>query len=194
MRSINKTSHSPSKGDPDAPIQVVVWGEYTSPPYLQNLMGELNPLLEQYPDHHFSYRVFPMNRNCNSKVSAKITDYPNACLVARAVKAASVVGSPEQAWQFHEWLIDYGPGIDEPTLMIGAAQVGLDPTSMQEATNSPEVAAMVAEDVRIGIQMGFRGPPAIFVNGRHIPRWNNSGKDSVLEQVFEIASKEQDAP
>jgi protein-disulfide isomerase len=190
-RSVPETTHDLKRGNPDATLQVVVWGEYTSRDYLQKLRDHLMPILEKYPDHSFSYRVFPMSNDCNRKVNIKITDYPYACLTARAIKAAIVTGTPEQAWQFHNWLIDYGIQIDDSLLIAGAAQVGLDPIQFQQALESAEVEAMVAEDVSHGIRMSFRGPPAIFVNGRYVPRWSPESTDSVLDRIMVEAIAEK---
>ena len=192
MRNISKPAHALSRGTEDADIDVVVWGEYTSENYMQRVHKSLMPLLEEIPNHSFSYRVFPMSADCNSKVNEKVTGFPYACMTARAIKAAMQVGTPEQAWAFHEWLIEYGPQIDEPTLMVGVAQAGMDAVRFQEALNSPAIANMVQDDVREGIQAAFRGPPAIFVNGRYIPRWSEDAGDRVLERVLEEAVREQD--
>jgi len=159
---------------------------------MQRVHENLMPLLKNYPNHSFSYRVFPMSSDCNSKVNEKVTGFPYACMTARAIKAATQVGTPQQAWAFHEWLIEYGPQIDEPTLMVGVAQTGMDTVRFQEALNSPAIANMVQDDVRDGIQASFRGPPAIFVNGRYVPRWSEDAGDRVLERVLEEAAREQE--
>ena len=50
---------------------------------------------------------------------------------------------------------------------------------------------MVQDDVREGIQMGFRGPPAIYINGRYIPRWSPELGENVLERILAEAAREQ---
>ena len=147
--------------------------------------------MEQYPNHSISYRVFPMSPDCNRKVNEKITNFPHACLTARAIKAAVLTGTPEQAWAFHEWLIDYGPDVDEMSLMTGAATAGLDMVAFQESLNSPEVERAVLEDVSKGIQMRFRGPPAVFINGRYVPRWSAEAGDDILERILAEAARER---
>ena len=191
MRNIGDSPHDLFRGSEDADIEVVVWGEYTSKDFMKKMWGELIPRLEQYPNHSISYRVFPMSPDCNRKVNEKITNFPHACLTARAIKAAVLTGTPEQAWAFHEWLIDYGPDVDEMSLMTGAATAGLGMVAFQESLNSPEVERAVLEDVSKGIQMRFRGPPAIFVNGRYVPRWSPEAGDNILGRVLAEAARER---
>jgi hypothetical protein len=57
-----------------------------------------------------------------------------------------------------------------------------------EAMESPEASAMVAEDVSIGRTMRFRGPPALFVNGRNVSRTTLEGHD-ILGAVFKAAKE-----
>ena len=190
-RSIDDSPHDLFRGPADADIEVVVWGEYTSENYMKKLWNELLPLLERYPNHSISYRVFPMSPDCNRKVSANITNFPHACLTARAIKAAVRVGTPQQAWDFHEWLIEYGPQVDEIMLMTGATGAGLDAIQFQEALNSPETEQSVLQDVSKGIQMRFRGPPAVFINNRYVPRWSAEAGDNILGRILAEAAREQ---
>lgn len=191
VRNIGDSPHDLFRGAEDADIEVVVWGEYTSQNFMSKMWNELMPKLERYPNHSISYRVFPMSPDCNRKVNATITNFPHACLTARAIKAAVMTGTPDQAWAMHEWLIEYGPEVDEITLMTGAATSGLDVVKFQEALNSPEVEQAVLQDVSKGIQMRFRGPPAIFVNGRYVPRWSPEAGDNILGRVLAEAAREK---
>ena len=75
--------------------------------------------------------------------------------------------------------------------MTGAATAGLDVVAFQESLNSPEVERAVLEDVSKGIQMRFRGPPAIFVNGRYVPRWSPEAGDNILGRVLAEAARER---
>lgn len=191
VRNISDSNHDLFKGPKDAEIEVVVWGEFTSRDYMKKLRDNLMPALEQYPNHSYSYRVFPMGPECNRKVSANITGFPYACMTARAIKAATMVARNDQAWDFYDWLIEYGPQVDEELLLIGAAQAGIDPVKFEEAMNNPAVENMVQQDVSEGIQMGFRGPPAIYINGRNIPRWSPELGENVLERILAEAAREQ---
>ena len=111
--------------------------------------------------------------------------------MATAAKAAWITGGDDGWRRYHEWLLQNGPGIrGEQSLVDGAAEVGLDPVLFQEALRGPEAEAMVAEDVRLGGQVRFRGPPAICINGRHVPRYTLEGHD-ILGTIVEAAAKGQ---
>ncbi|MBM43561.1 MAG: hypothetical protein CMJ36_00895 [Phycisphaerae bacterium] len=182
--------HVPLEGDVDHPVTAMVWVEYNSD-FLPKMEAELNRLRENHPGIRIGYRVYPVNNICNKRVAASINRFPWGCMTAKAAKAAYIVGG-EDGWRvYHEWLLENGSGIrGERSLVDGAAEVGLDATLFQEALNGPEAEAMVAQDVRLGGQVRFRGPPAICINGRHVPRYTLEGHD-ILGTIVEAASRGQ---
>jgi predicted DsbA family dithiol-disulfide isomerase len=168
----------------------VVWVEYNSD-FLPKMEEELNRLRETYPGIRIGYRVYPVNNGCNKKVSASVNRFPWACLTATAAKAAWITGGDDGWRRYHEWLLQNGPGVQgEQSLVDGAVEVGLDPVLFQEALRGGEAEAMVAEDVQLGGQVRFRGPPAICINGRHVPRYSLEGHD-ILGTIVEAAAKGQ---
>ena len=82
------------------------------------------------------------------------------------------------AWCRH---LDPVKGISWPAIASG-----IDPTAFQDAMDDPRSMALVTEDVRLGAQGRFRGPPAIFVNDRHVPRYKLEGHD-ILGEIVEQA-------
>ena len=185
-----QAEHAPFEGDSDHPVEAVVWVEYSSD-FLPKMEVELNRLRDTYPGIRVSYRVYPVSNACNKRVHISIDRFPWACLVATAAKAAWITGGDDGGRRYHEWLLQNGPGIrGEQSLVDGAAEVGLDPVLFQEALRGPEAEAMVAEDVRLGGQVRFRGPPAICINGRHVPRYTLEGHD-ILGTIVEAAAKGQ---
>jgi protein-disulfide isomerase/uncharacterized membrane protein len=180
---ISDVDHAPAYGADDPAVDVVVWVEYGSD-FMAKVEKKLQPLLADNPDLRVTYRVYPVSNECNARVSAKITSFPAACITARAAKAAYMAGGAEAANRFHEWLLESGTSITgESDLMTGAIAVGIDPAAFQDAMDDPRSEALVAEDVRLGAQGRFRGPPAIFVNERHVPRYQLEGHDILGEVV-----------
>ncbi len=183
---INDVDHAPSFGAADPAVDVVVWVEYGSD-FMSRVEEQLQPLLRNNDDLRLTYRVYPVSNECNPRVSASITRFPQACITARAAKAAAMAGGAEGARRFHDWLLGAGTSIGgEGDLMAGAIASGIDPTAFQDAMDDPRSMALVTEDVRLGAQGRFRGPPAIFVNDRHVPRYKLEGHD-ILGEIVEQA-------
>jgi predicted DsbA family dithiol-disulfide isomerase len=151
--------------------------------------ADLVRMRAEYPEIKLSYRVYPINNRCNQAVAATILRFPMACRVALAAKAAFIVGGSEAAEQYHLWLLDNGPLIvSDEDLLSGAIEIGLDPTAFMEAMESPEANTMLNDDIALGRTMRFRGPPAMYVNGRHVSRTNLEGHD-ILGAVFQAAKE-----
>ncbi|MDG2291561.1 MAG: DsbA family protein [Phycisphaerales bacterium] len=187
-RDIPDAEHVLTFGPDESDLEAVVWVEYSSD-YLAKMEVDLDRMRDEYPETKLSYRVYPIANECNPAVDAAIVKYPMACRTALAAKAAFIVGGQEGAEQYHVWLLDNGPSVSgEQDLLAGAIEVGLDPTVFMEALESPEASAMVAEDVSIGRTMRFRGPPALFVNGRNVSRTTLEGHD-ILGAVFKAAKE-----
>ena len=77
------------------------------------------------------------------------------------------------------------------TVALKPQGVGLDAVRFQEALNSPETEQAMLQDVSKGIQMRFRGPPAVFINNRYVPRWSAEAGDNILERILAEAAREQ---
>jgi protein-disulfide isomerase len=160
--------------------------EYTSE-FSANIEDQIQRMRGIYPDMKLSYRVYPIDNQCNPRVAKSINKFPMACRAALAAKAAFITGGADGAWRFHQWLLENGPQVSgDQDLLAGAIAIGVDPAVFMDAIDSPEASAMVAEDVELGAVMRFRGPPALFVNGRHVSRFQLEGYD-ILGAVFKAA-------
>ena len=116
---INEVDHAPSFGAADPAVDVVVWVEYGSD-FMSRAEEQLQPLLKNNDDLRLTYRVYPVSNECNPRVSASITRFPQACITARAAKAAAMAGGAEGARRFHNWLLGAGTSISgEGDLMAG---------------------------------------------------------------------------
>jgi protein-disulfide isomerase/uncharacterized membrane protein len=185
-RSIPNAEHAPMVGTEEAELEVVLWMEYTSE-FSANIEDQIQRMRGIYPDMKLSYRVYPIDNQCNPRVAKSINKFPMACRTALAAKAAFITGGADGAWRFHQWLLENGPQVSgDQDLLAGAIAIGVDPAVFMDAIDSPEASAMVAEDVELGAVMRFRGPPALFVNGRHVSRFQLEGYD-ILGAVFKAA-------
>ena len=187
---MSPVKHAPVEGDATHPVEAVVWVEYNSD-FLPKMEVELDRLRNAYPGIRVSYRVYPVSSTCNRGVDSAIKSFPWACMTATAAKAAWITGGDDGWRRYHEWLLQNGTSIrGEQSLVDGAGEAGLDPVLFQEALQGDEAKAMVAEDILLGARVRFRGPPAICINGRHVPRYTSQGHD-ILGAIVEAAAKGQ---
>jgi len=171
-------------GEPAAPVEVVVWGDYQEESTVE-LDGRIRRALEGRTDVRYSFRSFPFDQSCNEKVPR--TKHPAACLAARAAEAAARMGGEEAHRELHAWLMEHVEGLDEAGLRAAALELGLDPEGLSITMGTPAVADAIAEDARVGWALGLRSIPYLFVDGRHVPRWDLEG-EPVLERIFDRAA------
>ena len=79
-------------------------------------------------------------------------------------------------------------GFSEQALSVVIGYLGLDAAEFERAMESEGVTAAVLEDAAAGRRLRFRSIPAIFVNGKYVPRWRRAGKP-ILEQIVAEAAQ-----
>ena len=165
----------------NARIEIVVWGDYQEV-HTRTADSILRSWAGARQDVSYSFRHFPANSDCNSKMSRVM--HPQACLAARAAEAASLLGVETQYWQMHGWLFDNRDRVDRTRVLQAAGAFGFDPAAFEAAMASAEAQQAIDAEARLGMSMLYRGSiPAIYINGRVVPRWRLEGHN-VLESIL----------
>ncbi len=186
LRAINLDSVRPAGlGPPDAPVRIVVWGDLQEPG-----TGEadsyLRELLKRRADIRYEFRHYPVNRSCNPSAPRDL--FPQGCLAARAAEAAGLLGGADGYWRMQEWLVNNRQGLSEQTLRSGISAAGLEADRLLATMSGADVSARIAADGRDAAGLGLQSIPAIFVNGRLVPRWKIAGGGPVvLERIADRA-------
>ncbi len=173
------------RGPDDAPVKIILWSDYQ----LQGtatLNSALQQLFAARNDVQYIYRHFPFDKACNPIVSQ--TRSPEGCLAASAAEAAGTLGGPEKFWAMHEWLLQNQQNITNDSLRSAAAEIGLDPDRFLASLNDAAVRNRVERDVTAGRSLNITGIPALYINGRRVPRWELEGHDILLRIVEEAAA------
>lgn len=179
------TAHQ--RGQGDAPVEIVVWGDYQEP-FTQRLDAAIRALQKQRDDIVYFYHHYPVNQSCNPH--APKTMFPQSCLAARAAEAAGQVGGEDAFWTMHAWLMEHPAQVNEVAIKAAAAAAqGLDAAAFATALESPEVAEEIKEDVDAGKQVIPQGVPTMFINGRWASRWELKDQASLLERIIDAAAK-----
>jgi protein-disulfide isomerase len=176
--------------NPRPPVRVTVFGDLLEPNcadadrIIRNtVVGDMQVAYE--------FRYFPFDRNCNTSLPRQIIE--NGCLAAKAAEAAGQLGGADAYWTMHAWIIDNQKTFSLETAKAQAVKQGLSGDAFVTMANSPEVAAIIAEDISIGTRMSVQEIPRIHVNGKHVPRWKTPN-GFVLERIIDKAHKPIEEP
>jgi len=140
------------RGNPDAPVTLVEYGDYECP-YCGHAAPTIDALLEHFPDElRYVWRHLPL------------TDvHPNGQMAAEAAEAAAAQG---RFWDMHDRLLSHQDELSPIDLYGHANALGLDLDQFKEDVWKRRHAARVAEDVQSADASGVSGTPTFFINGR----------------------------
>lgn len=151
-RPVDRWDHA--LGPEDAPITLVMYGDYLCPrtrqawPVLEELLEDLGDRLR------LVFRHFPTG---------------GAILDPQAAETAEAAGVQGRFWEMHKALFQASQVIEGPLLArYAAAKVDLDRPKLERQVQRRIHAGKVLEDAEGGRESGVRETPAFFVNGlRH---------------------------
>ena len=100
---------------------------------------------------------------------------------ADAAVAAMAAGRQGKFWEFHDALFRDYKRLNEKKVQEIAGQLGIDPVRFETDRKDPELVNTVDKDYQEGSQLGIRGVPTVFINGKQQRRWSMQ----LLEQKIE---------
>jgi protein-disulfide isomerase len=121
-------------------------------PFCQKLAPELDALWEKHKDRLlFVYKFMPLSM------------HPHGELAARAAIAAQMQG---KFWPMHHQLFANGQRLEPADLEVYAKAVGLDVERFRADMQSPAATARLDADRKLADELGVKGTPTIYINGR----------------------------
>lgn len=192
------TEKSPrSIGNADAPVQIVVFGDYQEentqkadrmirawvfgPGGLAKDASHTKPI-------RYTFRHFPGDKRCNNKLPK--TFFPFGCMTAKAAEAAGLLGGETAFWKMHDWLIQHPTPMDLDNIKKAAREIGLDGGAVITGMDNVAVDAAIQEDIAAAQAIGVGQIPAIYINGRFVKTWTREG-DNVLERIIDEAAQQK---
>ena len=149
---VSKRDHT--VGPASAAITLVEYGDYECPH-----CGAAHPIVKEIRRRlgnglRFAFRHFPLSRI-----------HPHAERAAEAAEAAATQG---KFWQMHDRLFEHQDALDDESLLVYAAAIGLDVDEFTRELLLGVHAPRVREDFLSGVRSGVNGTPTFFINGhRH---------------------------
>jgi len=147
--------------------------------------AELRSLFPELPGLRYEYRHYPMDKKCHPV--GVVDRYPQACLAARAVEAAGLLGGEAAMQSMQVWLVNNRQRLTEQTLPEGATAAGLNADDLLAKLTDPIVDARIAADIALGKRLGVKSLPSVWVNGRRLLTLK-AGDQSVLAAVVREAA------
>jgi protein-disulfide isomerase len=151
-------------GDLKCPVQLVVFSDLRCSSCrrfaatLQHLKSELGE------DLLIVFKHFPLEGRCNQSVPGDL--HPGACQAAWQAEAAQLQG---KFWEYHDATFS----VDQPAganALPMAERIDLDVRRLDEDSESEAVRGKVTRDVQLGVQLGVKATPTVFLNGRRVDR------------------------
>ena len=94
-------------------------------------------------------------------------------------------GKQEKFWEFHDALFTNYNRLNEEKVMEIATQLGLDLTRFETDRKDSEIVNFVNRDYREGSQLGIRGVPTVYINGKQQRRWSPQSLEQAIEEELQ---------
>ena len=135
----------------------------------------IKEVVNAYPEQvKLVFKHFPLRMHKNAKAAAL------------ASMAAERQG---KFWPFHDLLFANYNKLNPQKISQLAAEAGLDVVRFEADRKDPRLQQKLAADQREGQQVGVRGTPTIFVNGRRLPQRSRAAFDQLI--TAELATAKQ---
>ena len=158
----------PFKGPANAAVTIAVFDDYQWP-YCARLEPFFQQVLDKYPNNvKLVVKNFPLSSH---KFARK---------AATAALAANVQG---KFWEFHSQLFKNYKVINDAKIQEIAKNLGLDMEKFNKDMQSPTIKSLIERDVSNGRQIGVRGTPTIYINGKAL-------KIRSLPGIFQVIDAE----
>jgi protein-disulfide isomerase len=99
-----------------------------------------------------------------------------------AAIAALAANKQGKFWELHDQLYENYNRLSDQKISEIAQQVGLDMEKFNNDMKDPELKALVERDFQEGIEVGVRGIPTIFVNGKQLRNRSFQGFQAAIEK------------
>jgi len=143
----------PSRGPENAPITIVEFSDFECP-FCSRANATLAQVEEAYPGKvRVVFRDFPLSFHPNAK---------------KAAEAGHCADEQGKFWEMHDKMFANQRALDVASLKTYAKDIGLDEEAFDACLDGGKKAALVQENLDAGMQLGVRGTPAFFINGRMV--------------------------
>ena len=169
------------RGDPDATIVLVEYGDFQCP-YCAAAEPVVEGLLRAFGrDLQLVFRHFPLSQV-----------HPVA---EEAAQAAEFAGAHGAFWPMHHALFANQPQLSLPVIFAIAGALNLPQPALRQALEAQTYAGKVREDFLGGVRSGVNGTPCFFINGvRHDGAYSFEALSAAILAAGAVAISPQATP
>jgi protein-disulfide isomerase len=167
QRALVERAEGVSIGNPDAPVQMIVFSDYMCPA-CAHWAGRIEQMLKaEFVETGrvlYTYYDFPL-----------APGHRHSFLASRAARCA---GDQGQFWEYHDRLLGqqqawmHSAGAPSDAFLQYARELNLDMRTFEACLRSDQHAEQVTANKLLGEMLGVRGTPTVFVNGRQLQEWS----------------------
>ncbi len=107
----------------------------------------------------------------------------------QAAAAALAADRQGKFWEFHDRLFNHYNRLNNKKIRKIAVDLGLNMDEFEKDTKDTKLLAKINQDVRVGIGVGVKGIPSIFINGRLLKNRNLKGFQAIIEKELKKIRK-----
>jgi protein-disulfide isomerase len=175
------TPHDHRRGDPDAPVVLVEYGDYQCP-YCAAAEPVVEALLRGFGhDLQGVFRHFPLSQV-----------HPLAEVAAQAAEFAGAHGA---FWPMHSTIYANQAQLSVPVIFGIAGALNLPQAALREALEAGTYSDKVRQDFIGGVKSGVNGTPCFFVNGaRHDGAYSFEALSAAILAARAVAAAQRAPP
>ena len=163
-----------AKGPADAKVTIVEWSDFQCP-FCSQAKDLVHQILEAYPkDVRFVFKNYPL---------------PFHQQAMPAAKAAIAAGKQGKFFEMHDKLFENFKALAADKYEVWAKEIGLDVDKFKKDMESPEVAAQVTGEMKEAGEVGVRGTPSFFINGKQPSGRSFELYKSIIDEELKGAKK-----
>jgi protein-disulfide isomerase len=163
------TGNSPTRGNKNAPVTIVEFSDFQCP-YCAGLQPTLKEVLKAYPKEvKLVYKHFPLSFHKQAR---------------NAVKASLAAGEQGKFWEMHDVIFENYNKLSEEKFKEFAAQLGLNVKQFMADYNSNKYDQQIQQDIGIANNVGVRGTPTFFVNGKRMGRRSFNDFKETIDKIL----------
>jgi len=106
------------------------------------------------------------------------------------VRAAAAAQLHNRFWEYHDALFGQFENLDEAQLREIAREIGLDVARFDTDRQAETTAASVQADIALGVRLGVKATPTVFVNGRKVMRTSRAALALVIYHELAVAMRQ----
>jgi protein-disulfide isomerase/uncharacterized membrane protein len=175
----------PVSGPMEAPAQLIVFSDFQCAA-CRNFSKVSGELQKKYPGKlQVVFKNFPLGKQCNP-IYGEYDLHPKACDAARAAEAARL---QQKFWQYHDLLFSINLETSKEIFSSLAEKAGLNQAQFEKDRRGDIVITSLAKTISQGNQLGLKGTPAVFLNGKMVSDFRSKHMQVLLGHILKSAEE-----